>query len=156
MAVSHLGLKEASERPISSPADAVTLLDSALDNDLLLDNLMNVDPDAITQDLLELDCRFCVFLVLTALKLAPEALAAPRSVLSQRSGTDCELRWLEVPALGRDLLFSHDCVQLIETFFELINGRPWDILRACCLSLPEHCQKATRADFYQKLFHAQA
>ena len=47
VAIAHLRLKKTSKLAITSPSHAVALLNSTLNNDLLLYDDVNVDPDAV-------------------------------------------------------------------------------------------------------------
>ena len=50
VAVVHLGFQEASECAVTCPPDSVAVLLSAFDDDLGLQHLVDVDPDALAQD----------------------------------------------------------------------------------------------------------
>ena len=80
VAIAHLRLKETSKLAISSPSHAVALLYATLNNDLLLHDDVNVDPDAVAQYLVKLHIRIKVLLLFCSSELAPEALTTPMTV----------------------------------------------------------------------------
>ena len=89
---------------------------------------MDIDPDAVSEHLVELCTRISIFLLLCTTELAPEAFTAPVAVLGEGPGTDCQFGWRVLA--GRFLLFSQHRMRPVEAFLELIDGWPADILRA--------------------------
>ena len=81
VAIAHLRLKKTSKLAITSPSHAVALLNSTLNNDLLLYDDVNVDPDAVAQYLIKLYIRVKVLLLFCSSELAPEALTTPMTML---------------------------------------------------------------------------
>ena len=83
VASSHLRLQETSKAAVTRPAHAIALLDTALNYGLLLHYDVDVDPDAVPQNFVQLDISVEVFLLFSPAKLAPEAFAAPMAVLGE-------------------------------------------------------------------------
>ena len=81
MAAFHLRLQEASELAVARPAYAVPLLDAGLNYYVRMHDDVDVDPDAIRQDLVKLRVCVRIFLVLSSAEFSPEALAAAITVL---------------------------------------------------------------------------
>ena len=150
MTSGHLRLQEPSEPAISRPSHPIALLDAALNDDFLLDDDVNVDPDAISQHLIKFGVRIGVFLVFCATELPPEPFATPVAVLGQCPSTDGQFGgWV---ALGLLLLLCPHGMGLVKAVFELINGRPTYILRTSCLSVAEHREDPTWTDVHEKVF----
>ena len=141
MTTGHLRLQEASEAAIIRPSHAITLLDAALNNRFLLHNDMDIDPDAVSEHLVELCTCVSILLLLSTTELAPEAFTTPVTVLGKGSSADCQLGWRILA--GRFLLFGQHRVRLVEAVLELIDGRPADILRTGRFPMAEHRENAT-------------
>lgn len=91
MAASHLRLEEASEDTVNGPSNPVALFDAALHDDFRVHDDVDVDPDAVAQDLIQLLVGVNVLLKLSAAEHAPEALRAAMAVLRERPCADREL-----------------------------------------------------------------
>ena len=64
MTIIHLRLQESSEATITCPSNTIASLYAALYNDLLLHDHVNVDPDSVAQNLLQLCISVNVLLLL--------------------------------------------------------------------------------------------
>ena len=81
MATLHLRLQEPSELAVARPAYAVPLLYAGLNYYVRMHYDVDVDPDAIRQNLVKLRVCVRIFLVFSSAEFAPEALAAAITML---------------------------------------------------------------------------
>ena len=95
------------------------MLNTALNDRLLLHYDVHVNPDTVTKDLIQFLVGVGVFGVLSASELTPEALRAPVAVPGQGSGAHSQLRGWVLSCLF--LLLCQDSMGTVETVFELIN-----------------------------------
>ena len=91
MSTSHLWLKESSEAAIYIPAHAIALLTAALNYRLLLHYDMHIDPDTVSQHLIQLGIRINVLFLFRSSKLAPETFTAPMTVLCESTSAHSQL-----------------------------------------------------------------
>lgn len=84
MSVSHLRLEEAPKAAIfNCPSHAVALFDSAFSDDFRLDNDMDVDPDAVSENLVKFCIGINILLNFGSSELAPETFTASIAVLGE-------------------------------------------------------------------------
>ena len=144
MATGHLRFKEASECTISRPTHSIALLYAALNDRFLLYYDMNIDPDAVSEHLVELRTCISIFLLLGTTELAPEAFTAPVAVLGEGPRTDSQLGWWVLSR--RLLLLSQHGMRPVKAVLELVDRRPADVLGSGCLSMTQHRENATCTD----------
>ena len=81
MTISHLRLQEASEGAINCPPHTVPFGNSDLDDDLRLQHLVDVDPNAFSENILaDLTCILILRCFRTG-RITPEAITTPMTVL---------------------------------------------------------------------------
>ena len=139
MTTLHLWLQEASELLIlRCPSHTVAGLDTALDERLIVDDSVDIEPNTVLQDHVQLLTGILILLLFSTGEFTPETFSAPMAVLRQRPGTNRHLRGV--------------VRLLIEAVFELMNVRPDDVLRAESLTVTQHRKTATRTDAQKELF----
>ena len=140
MALGHLRLQKSSETSVSSPTHSISLLDSALNDDFRVHDNVDINPNAIAKNLIKFLVSVNVLLFFRSSELAPKTFRAAMTVLCQCTSSNCKLRCRVLLFLF--LLFCKNSVRSVETFLELKQTWPANVLRTCCLAVAQHRQNS--------------
>jgi len=127
MASLHLWLQKSSESPVNWPSDPIPLNYSTLNYYLTLEHLVDINPNALPQNLFGNLIRLLVFLKLCALRIPPVPIAAPMCMLLPSTTSNCQLR-----VAFYSLLFFHaeKLIGFVEVLQEHFERRAGDLLGA--------------------------